>query len=173
MTSVSFFYVFIVNNWGKCLRGWGLARFSRPKGGGFELLFCLGVGNSPINTELPGGWSGLELTDTLSKWVAALFICLYMLEVSSVTWPDLGPIYTITNTQRIRIYPGELKSILVKISPRSRTLTWQTCQRKPNSIHISYWVQIRSISEFIQVKWNPSWSGFHLDPGLIHGKHAK
>ena len=30
---------------------------------------------------------------------------------------DLGPIYTITNTQRIRIYPGKLKSILVKISP--------------------------------------------------------
>ena len=30
---------------------------------------------------------------------------------------DLGPIYTITNTQRIRIYPGKLKFILVKILP--------------------------------------------------------
>ena len=30
---------------------------------------------------------------------------------------DSGPIYTITNTQRIRIYPGKLKFILVKISP--------------------------------------------------------
>ena len=30
---------------------------------------------------------------------------------------DLGPIYTIINTQRIRIYPGKLKFILVKISP--------------------------------------------------------
>ena len=30
---------------------------------------------------------------------------------------DLLPIYTITNTQRIRIYPGKLKSFLVKISP--------------------------------------------------------
>ena len=30
---------------------------------------------------------------------------------------DLGPIYTITNTQRIRIYPCKLKFILVKISP--------------------------------------------------------
>ena len=30
---------------------------------------------------------------------------------------DLAPIYTITNTQRIRIYPGKLKFILVKISP--------------------------------------------------------
>ena len=30
---------------------------------------------------------------------------------------NLLPIYTITNTQRIRIYPGKLKSFLVKISP--------------------------------------------------------
>ena len=30
---------------------------------------------------------------------------------------DLGPIYTITNMQHIRIYPGKLKFILVKISP--------------------------------------------------------
>ena len=30
---------------------------------------------------------------------------------------DLRSIYTITNTERIRIYPGKLKSILVKISP--------------------------------------------------------
>ena len=29
---------------------------------------------------------------------------------------DLGLIYTITNTQRIKIYPGKLKFILVKIS---------------------------------------------------------
>ena len=44
---------------------------------------------------------------------------------------DLGPIYTITNTQRIRIYPGKLKFILVKISP-------DPGQRKANSIHVSY-----------------------------------
>ena len=30
---------------------------------------------------------------------------------------DLGPIYTITNRQRVRIYSGKLKFILVKISP--------------------------------------------------------
>ena len=30
---------------------------------------------------------------------------------------DLGPIYTVTNMQCIRIYPGKLKLILVKISP--------------------------------------------------------
>ena len=29
---------------------------------------------------------------------------------------DLGPIYTMTNTQHIRICPGKLKFILVKIS---------------------------------------------------------
>ena len=29
---------------------------------------------------------------------------------------DLGPIYTMTNMQHIRIYPGKLKFILVKIS---------------------------------------------------------
>ena len=29
---------------------------------------------------------------------------------------DLGLIYTIANTQRIRIYPGKLKFILAKIS---------------------------------------------------------
>ena len=52
---------------------------------------------------------------------------------------DLGLIYTITNTQRIRIYPGKLKSILAKISPDPGRLQWQTCQRKPNSIHVSYY----------------------------------
>ena len=51
---------------------------------------------------------------------------------------DVGPIYTITNTQHIRIYPGKLKFILVKIITGSRTFTWQTCQRKPNSVHVFY-----------------------------------
>ena len=44
------------------------ARFYRPGGGGFELLFCAGAGNSPIKKIArgfcPGEWSGLELTDT-------------------------------------------------------------------------------------------------------------
>ena len=35
---------------------------------------------------------------------------------------DLDPIYAITNTQRIRIYPGKLKFIQVKISPDPRRL---------------------------------------------------
>ena len=45
---------------------------------------------------------------------------------------DLVPINIITNTQRIRIYPGKLKFILVKISSARG-------QRKPNSIHVSYY----------------------------------
>ena len=52
---------------------WGglLARFYRPGGGGFELFFARGVGNSPIKKIARGfcrgggEWSGLELTDTL------------------------------------------------------------------------------------------------------------
>ena len=48
----------------------------------------------------------------LNKWVAALqFIYARSKQC------DLGPICTITNTQRIRIYPGKLKFTLVKISP--------------------------------------------------------
>ena len=52
---------------------------------------------------------------------------------------DLGPIYTITNTQRIRIYPGKLKIRPDQNLTGSRTFTWQTCQRKPYSIHVSYY----------------------------------
>ena len=49
-------------------RGGVLARFYRLGGGGFEVFFARGVGNSPIKKiapgVCPGGWSGLELTDT-------------------------------------------------------------------------------------------------------------
>ena len=47
------------------LRGGVLACFYRSEGGGFELFFARGVGNSP-NKKIAwvGGWSGLELTDT-------------------------------------------------------------------------------------------------------------
>ena len=45
---------------------------------------------------------------------------------------DLVPIYTTTNTQHIRIYPGKVKFILVKSSLAPG-------QRKPNSIHVSYY----------------------------------
>ena len=52
----------------------------------------------------------------------------HMLKYARSEQCDVGPIYTITNTQRITIYPGKLKFILVKVS---------------------------------------------LDPGRLHGKHAK
>ena len=71
MISVSFFYVSIVNNWGKCPGDGVLARFYRP--GVLSFLFFLGWGIRP-SKKLPrgfargggggGGWSGLELTDT-------------------------------------------------------------------------------------------------------------
>ena len=40
----------------------------------------------------------------------------------SIVQCDFGPIYTITNTQRIRSCPGKLKFILVKISTDSGRL---------------------------------------------------
>ena len=74
---------------------------------------------------------------------------------------DLVPIYTVTNKQRIRIYPGKLKFILVKISS-------DPGQRKPNSIHVScYWefirtplftrMQIRSVFRFVQLWCKFTW----------------
>ena len=37
--------------------------------------------------------------------------------ISFQSFPDLGPVYTTTNTQRIAIYPGQFKFIPVKILP--------------------------------------------------------
>ena len=54
MTSVSFFHVSVVNNWGKCPWGGVLARFYGPGGESFELFFAQVVGNSPIK-KLPRG----------------------------------------------------------------------------------------------------------------------
>ena len=74
---------------------------------------------------------------------------------------DLVPIYTITNTQRIRIYPGKLKFILVKMSSAPG-------QRNPNSMHVSYYwefirtplltrVQIRRVFRFVQLSVFTRW----------------
>ena len=57
----------------------------------------------------------------ISKKSAIFALFLKQLSSSSSIYArseqrDLVPIYTITNTQRIRIYPGELKFILDKIS---------------------------------------------------------
>ena len=51
---------------------------------------------------------------------------------------DLGPIYTITNMHHIRIYPGKLKLILVKISPDPGRLHGKHA-KKTNSVHVSYY----------------------------------
>ena len=67
---------------------------------------------------------------------------------------DLGPIYAVTNMQRIRIYPGKLKFIPAKISP-------DPGQRKQNSIHVSYYPDSpvhRSVNtEHIQVCCEFTW----------------
>ena len=64
---------------------------------------------------------------------------------------DLGPIYTITNTQRIRIYSGKLKFILVKISQDPGRLHGKHAKEKQTlftflttanlSIHVSYYCE--------------------------------
>ena len=103
---------------------------------GFSLL-CLARGFAP-------GVLNQSKSSTILKKSAIFALSLKQMSSSSFHMfiyarseqCDLCPIYTITNTQRIRIYPGILKFILVKIS---RTFTWQTCQRKPNSIHVSYY----------------------------------
>ena len=46
-------------------QGGVLARFYRPGVEGFELLFFLGGGEFAHQKIARGGWSGLELTDTL------------------------------------------------------------------------------------------------------------
>ena len=44
-------------------------------------------------------------------------ISVHMFSFAGSEQCDVGPIYAITNTQCIRIYPGKLKLILVKFSP--------------------------------------------------------
>ena len=57
-------------------QGGVLARFYRPGGGCFELFFAWGWGIRPSKKLpegfCPGGWSGLELTDTLRQDSALL-----------------------------------------------------------------------------------------------------
>ena len=49
---------------------------------------------------------------SLKQMSSSLF---YMFIYARSAQCNSGPIYTLTNTQHIRIYPGKLKSILVKI----------------------------------------------------------
>ena len=67
---------------------------------------------------------------------------------------DLVPIYTVTNTQRIRIYPGKLKFILVKISwvPGQENQTVFTFLTTENLSGLSCSrLQIRRVFRFVQL----------------------
>ena len=48
-----------------CRGGGVLAQFFCPRGQGFALSLCPRGGDSPFQKSSPGGWSGLELADTL------------------------------------------------------------------------------------------------------------
>ena len=112
----------------------GFAHSSCPRGRIFAPLSCPGV----CPEICPGFLNQSKSSIILKK---KRDFCFALKQLSSSLYhmfiyarseqPDLVPIYTVTNTQRIRIYPGKLKFILVKISLAPG-------QRKPNSIHVSY-----------------------------------
>ena len=71
---------------------------------------------------------------------------------------DLGPVYTITNTQRIRIYSGKLEFILVKISPDPGRLQGKHTKENQTLFMVLTTenllftrVQIRSLFRFVQL----------------------
>ena len=86
-------------------------------GVGFAPLSCLGVSPQGV----------LNLSKSLIILKKRAIFALFLKQMGSSSFRmfiyarseqcDLGPIYTITNTKRIRIYPGKLKFILVKILP--------------------------------------------------------
>ena len=72
--------------------------------------FILGRENVPCVAEVVNRSLKADCTDSSSSF--------HMFIYARSEQCDLGPIYTITNTQRISIYPSKLKFILVKkISP--------------------------------------------------------
>ena len=110
--------------------------------GDSQILVAPGVGFLPPS--LTRGFSRGVLNQSKSKIIlkkSAIF-ALSLKQLSSSSFHmfiyaksekrDLVPIYTITNTERIGIYPGKVKFILVKISSAPG-------QRKPHSIHVSYY----------------------------------
>ena len=77
---------FTVNNREKCPLGGVLGRFLGPGVGVSNSFFARGVGNSPLK-KLPvgfarGGWSGLELTDTLAEYRSFLRILVKNLTIT-------------------------------------------------------------------------------------------
>ena len=112
-----------------------------------HILVAPGVGFSPLSLArwsargfAGGGVLNQSKSSIILKKSAIFALSLKQLSSSSFHMfiyarseqRDLVPIYSITNTQRIRIYPGKVKFILVKISSAPG-------QRKPNSIHVSYY----------------------------------
>ena len=89
-----------------------------PWGRVFVALLCLAWGSAP------GEVLNQSKSSIISKKSAIFALSLKQMSSSSFHMfiyarseqCDLGPIYTITNTQCIRIYPGKLKSLLVKVS---------------------------------------------------------
>ena len=118
----------------------------------------------------------------LNKWVAA-FSYVYICQKWAV-WlrPHLhyNKYAAYQNLSRwIEIHPG-------RNFTRSRTFTWQTCQRKPNSIHVSYhWefirtplftgVQIESVFRFVQLGCKFTWvnalTPWHKQVGAYLGNY--
>ena len=104
---------------------WGFAHSSCPRGRVFAPISYSGVFSGVLN----------ESKSSIIFFKSAIFT-LSLKQLSSSSFHtfiyarseqrDLVPIYTITNTQRIRIYPVKVKFILVKISSAPG-------QRKPNS----------------------------------------
>ena len=84
------------------------------------LLLCLAQGSAP------GGGGGLNQSNSSIIFLKSAIFALSLKQMSSSPFHmfiyarskqcDSGPIYTITDMQRIRIYAGN-QSILVKISP--------------------------------------------------------
>ena len=76
---------------------------------------------------------------------------------------DSGPVYTITNMQRIRIYPGKLKFILVKVSPDPGSLYGKHAKENKTLFtfltteNFNIRVQIRSVFRFVQLCCKFTW----------------
>ena len=88
-----------------------------------HILVTLGSGfrSSVLPGGLPPGlnqsksWTILEKVWCFLKQMSSSYFLMFIYTRSEQC--DFGPIYTITNTQYFRIYPGNLKSIPVRISP--------------------------------------------------------
>ena len=65
---------------------------------------------------------------------------------------NLGPVYTSTNTQRIAIYPGKFKFVLVKISPDSGRLHGRHAKENQTPVTIFYYWKFIRTSLFTQVQ---------------------